>query len=235
MRLLVLCLVPLLLPWRTVQGQDTSAVVVGRITSTAGVPVSGVQVTVSRFATKARSDSGGHFRLSGLPPERRLAMTMRRSGFHSLTIALTLRRGETRELILQLAPLPVPLDTMVTEAQAASENLRRAGFYNRQRLGFGEFLTRDDIARMHAVDLWDVLGRVPFLQVRRTPLLQVLAQVPGGTCRPSIYLDGMHSGDIEGIPVDVIDGIELYRHRAQIPLEFSAQGTACATLLLWTR
>lgn len=236
MRSLIICLVLVVSPCVTsARAQDSSAAIAGRVTNQAGLPLAGAEVSVGRFAATVRSDNRGQFRLWALPPQTPIAITVRHVGYHSLTTTVTLTRGETREVDLQLAALPVPLDTMVTEAQAVRENLRRAGFYNRQRLGFGQFMTRDAIERLRAIDVWDVLERMPFVEVHRTPVPQLLVQVPGGICRPTIYLDGMRVADLESIPTEVIDGIELYRRGTEMPVEFGAQGTACGVLLLWTR
>jgi hypothetical protein len=136
---------------------------------------------------------------------------------------------------VRLEPLPVPLDTIVSEAAALEEHLRRTGFLARQRMGFGTFLTREQIGRMHVTDVWEVLRRVPLLEVVEPAPGRRLILMQNGTCRPQLYLDGMRTPDVEGVPASFVDGIEIYRHAGDVPVEFSLSGRACGAIVVWTR
>ena len=223
----------LLIPLSSPLAQDTTATVTGTITDSAGVPLAGAQVFVNRVGPRSTSDAQGRFRLVGLAPGYRL-IGIRRLGYHSATVTLSLARGQTRDVTVRLAVLPVPLDTVVSEARATSENLRRNGFDARRRSGFGYFLTRDDIDRMRPVDLTNLLRRLPFLRVTER-LGRIWVTTQSGTCRPVIYLDRMPMPDVLDLPVDFVDGIEWYRHTAQVPVEFVRARATCAALIIWTR
>jgi len=231
-RMLVAALT-LTIPMSALHGQDTTATVTGRVSDSAGVAIVGAQVFVNRVGPRSLSDSSGRFRLVGLAAGARM-IVVRRVGYHSATLTLSLARGETRDVTVRLAALPVPLDTIVSEAQATSENLRRNGFYARRRLGFGYFLSRDEIERMRPVTLTDVLRRLPFLHVSEH-LGRTSVVTQDRTCRPVLYLDRMPVADVDGIPVEIVDGLEWYRHATEVPVEFVRPGAACAALLIWTR
>ena len=214
--------------------QDAPAIMTGRVTDSSAAPLQGVEVTSSRPQARAVTDADGRFRLAALEPGDQV-LTFRRVGLRSLAIHVALQPGEVRDTAVVLAMLPVPLDTIRTEADALEENLRQAGFYRRQKMGFGDFLTRADIARMPAADVWSVLRRIPFVDVLDAGPGRRLVLMASGTCRPQLYLDGLRTPDLIGIPVDIIDGIEVYRRATLVPVEYNAGGRACGAVLFWTR
>lgn len=216
------------------RAQQAPATVTGRVTDSSAAPLAGVEVSASRPTVRTTTGADGRFRLSGLEPGDHV-LTFRRIGVRSLAIHVALEPGETRDTVVVLAMLPVPLDTIRTEAEALEENLRQAGFYRRQRMGFGDFVTRADIARMPATDVWAVLRRVPFVDVLEAGAGRRFVLMASGTCRPVLYVDGIRTPDLVGIPVEIIDGIEVYRRPALVPVEYSAAGRACGAVLIWTR
>lgn len=209
------------------------AVVTGRVTDSAGTPLARAEVASSRPARRAVTDANGRFRIDSLWPGEQL-IAVRRMGFRSATTTLTLQPGERRSADFRLAVLPVPLDTIVTEAAAVDEYLRQVGFYRRQKMGFGDYVTRQELDRMAVFDVWDVIRRMPFLEVveRFGRRYVVTAE---GRCRPHLFVDGLTVIDLDGIPVSIVDGIEVYRRSTLIPMEFSAAGRACAAIAVWTR
>lgn len=221
------------IPLASTVAQDTTATVTGSITDTSGIAIVGAQIFVNRVGPRSTSDSRGRFRLVGLAAGDRM-IVVRHMGYHSATIKLSLALGETREVAVRLALLPVPLDTIVSEAQATGENLRRNGFSARQRFGFGYFLTRDEIERMRPINLTDVLRHLPFLQVNEH-LGRTWLTTENGTCRPILYLDRMPVPDVNDIPVEIVDGVEWYRHAMDVPVEFVRPGATCAAVVIWTR
>jgi outer membrane receptor for ferrienterochelin and colicin len=76
------------------------------------------------------------------------------------------------------------------------QRLEMAGFYQRQRLGFGSFITRDKIAASPAISLTDLLRRYPGVQVVIDPNSLETDVILRGTarldrCYPSVAIDGM--------------------------------------------
>ncbi len=225
----------LTLPVKPAVAQEHNATITGRVTDSAGTALVGVGVRLFHTSLRTRTDSAGRFRFDRLAAGR-YTVAARRVGYHSASERVMVQAGETHDITIKLARLAVPLDTVVTEAQATSENLRINGFTRRQRLGFGTFLTRDDIARLNAFDVWDILRRTPFLMVTDRLGGHVLT-LQGTGCRPFVYLDGMPivNPPLEGIPADWVDGIEVYRHATEVPAEFAGARTPCGTVLIWTR
>lgn len=211
-----------------------AATVTGRVTDSTGAPLARVQVTSTRPARTATSDEDGRYRLDGLWPGQQ-TLTARRVGTRSSTVTVTVEPGAVRTVDFRLDVLAVALDTIVTEAEAIEETLEEAGFYRRQRMGFGEFVTRSELERMNAIDLWDVMRRIPFLEVVDRGGGRRYLFTAEGRCRPHIFVDGLTAIDLDGIPLSMVYGIEVYRRASQVPLEYSAAGRACAAVLVWTR
>lgn len=221
------------IPLLSLRAQDSTATITGRVTDSSDVAVAGAEVFVHRGAARSISDSLGRFRLTRVAPGER-TIVVRRPGYRSATLTLLLAPGSTRDIGVRLATLPAPLDTIVTEARATSENLRRNGFYQRRKFGFGDFVDRDAISRMRPFDLTSLLRRLPFVDVvERLGRRQVLLQ--NGRCRPLLYVDGMRVPDLVDIPVELVDGVEVYRRAVEVPVEFTRAGSACGAVIIWTR
>ena len=216
-----------------VVAQDAAAAVTGRVTDAPGAGLAGAEVVSQRPLLRVLTDGDGRFVLQGLQPGVQV-LTVRHLGYRSVAVRLTLRPGATRDTVVALARLPAPLDAVRTEADAVSENLARSGFLARQRMGVGQFLTRDDLARQRDGDFWDAMRHVPFVEVvdGRAGRLLVTAS---RTCRLTVFVNGVRTPDVEGIPASFIDGVEVYRHASMIPAEYALAGRACGVVLVWTR
>ena len=124
-------------------------------------------------------------------------------------------------------------------------------FERQQRSGGGAFLSADDLATTHPVDVTDALRRLPSVEiVLRTPgpadatsspkKLYLHGGVSHRLCRPDVYVDGMfvHDGasDLDAlVRPDEVVGVELYRNGTGAPAEFATtRARDCGVLLVWT-
>ena len=120
------------------------------------------------------------------------------------------------------------------------------GFYERKRLGRGEFVTREEIEQRGAVRFTDILRAVRSISV--VPLAGgsgYTVRLKGTTlardCPPMLWVDNVRWGaaDADGgpdralFPSDV-EGVEVYRPSA-VPLEFASGDTSCGAVVVWTR
>ncbi|MDP9347783.1 MAG: Plug domain-containing protein, partial [Gemmatimonadota bacterium] len=62
-----------------------------------------------------------------------------------------------------------------------------------------------------------------------------------GSCAPRVYLDGIrafHDGNmiIDNLvsPMD-LEGIEVYRSSAEVPVQYGGMDAGCGAILIWSR
>jgi hypothetical protein len=179
------------------------------------------------------------------------AVTARAPGTYSLfavglgyrstpTGTVQLLEGDSVTIDISLSPEPLELDPLSVEArrQRMTAKLARHGFYERQRQGFGSFLTPQQIRRWPAINVADILEHAPFVRVERRGVSGSLVTIRKyGECSPTIYVDGnrLQPGfDIEyaANPENIV-AVEVFRGTAEIPLQW-AQFETCGVILIWT-
>src|SRR5688572_24055585 len=109
-------------------------------------------------------------------------------------------------LLLMASPAvaQVPLDTVTVVARPLPATqpqvpfLVDAGFYHRQRLGFGYFLTRAEIDKRDARVFGELLMGIPGIRVHCNSPLNCHVAMPGSNtmfigkaCSPSVVVDGL--------------------------------------------
>jgi hypothetical protein len=147
----------------------------------------------------------------------------------------------TRENVLDLTltPLVTTVDTLRVRANRA---VPLEEFERRRKLGFGHFLTEDDLKKKGPTYMGDIFRGLPGVvtmpgQFGRD---RVLIRGTGmtGDCAPAIFLNGLYvsieDGDLDNIinPKDV-RAIELYSRVASIPLQFQTRN-GCGSAVIWT-
>jgi hypothetical protein len=154
-----------------------------------------------------------------------------------------LSEGDSLAIDISLSPEPLELDPLSVEArrQRMEAKLTWHGFYERQRQGFGSFLTPEQIERWPAINAVDILEHAPFVHIERRGVAQgprVLVR-KYGECEPTIYVDErkippypLGNVDAEVRPEDIV-AVEVYRGTTQIPLRWAGYET-CGVILIWT-
>ncbi len=87
-----------------------------------------------------------------------------------------------------------------------------------------------------------------FCKSKPDSLLDVYDQAAGArpACYMDVYVDGtivyqygaqppMRLFDINSIPAEQLEGVELYASAAQVPAQYNRTATGCGVVLLWTR
>src|SRR5262249_29673164 len=130
------------------------------------------------------------------------------------------------------------------EGMSTSEKRRRLGieeFYQRRTRGLGTFFTRDDLMDRHAQNPSDMLRSTPGIRFVRVPSgngIRFNTTSSMRQCQPLIWVDGQAAAgmEIDDIPVNDIEGIELYQSIATTPGQFyRGNTTPCGTIVVWTR
>ncbi|HEX8697191.1 MAG TPA: TonB-dependent receptor [Longimicrobium sp.] len=195
-----------------------------------------------RVAARARSDAQGNFVIV-LDDEGEYRIRARRVGYQpSTSLPVPVERRQTVQTELRISSSEVVLDPLTVTARstpARSARLDREGFYQRERTGFGRFLTRHEIGNMVVTETSTIFRTVPGVQLvptGGTHYALVLSR-GGVTCVPRVMVDMLT------IPASEIDtfvrpehiaGIEVYRGPTEIPGRFMGQRNGCGLVVIWT-
>ena len=148
------------------------------------------------------------------------------------------------EVELRLQPAPITLDSLSVSVERRVRSLEENGFYSRERLGAGFHIDRTAIQRqVSAIDLADVLRTIPGVSVgnQGQVTFQGARSVQG--CDPNVYLDGALVVSALApdpfwarnlIDPSEVEGVEVYRRTAEVPVQYSASGV-CGVVLIWSR
>lgn len=179
-----------------VREESTSVVIVGAdVTLTS---------QVGGVVARTVSDSTGRFTLR-IPAAGLYRLGASRIGyepFASDPFLVTPDQRATADVFLRIRPVELDPLEVVTEGQV--QRLAQVGFYRRLEMGFGTFLTREDIQASHADRLADVFRGLPgfsvvssggsrfdlIMRAGRSQFFRI-DDLGAQTCYPSISIDGM--------------------------------------------
>jgi Carboxypeptidase regulatory-like domain/TonB-dependent Receptor Plug Domain len=160
------------------------------------------------------------------------------------TSAVAVEERQTVQVEVHISTTEVTLDPLTVTARSQpphSTNLDRQGFYERERRGFGLFLTQYELSQRLAASATELFRGLPGVQV--TPNggnnhYSLSITRSGQNCPPKILLDGspVNDDDLDGFvqPGDV-DGIEIYRGPSEVPGQWMAYRSACGLIAIWTK
>jgi hypothetical protein len=218
--------------------------VIGRVSdaSTRGGVATALVVVVDsagREYARTLADSAGVFRLVRLPTKPRL-LRVERFGYAPFQAELHLEKNELLRVDVPLSPAGVPAAPLEVTARRVIRDPRLAEFYQRmdfqERAGFGRFLHREQIDSVSLPVLTDYIARFTRVSVDGAG---DRAFIPGrGNCgKVQLFVDGLKTDQpINAVPVAAVEGVELYRSRSELPMEYSyGQAVDCGALLVWTR
>ena len=211
----------------------------GIVADSAGAPIAGADVGIASLHKLTRTDDRGRFSFEKIPLGA-VEVSVRRLGYEpqkvQATVSNTLEMSYNVTLIARPAMLD-PLDVSGNRRHVAIE-----GFHQRRIQGIGSYVTRDDITARHANQLTDVLRMTAGVQVVRTRSGSGIRFTSSPSvrrdCPPTMWIDGQRAPGIEidELPIDDIEGIELYRGASTTPPQFTyGSGAACGTVVVWTR
>lgn len=228
------------------RGRPPGSVLLVRVLDEKGVPMQGAYVTVAGVAHGESTDGQGEVRIGWVPQGNRL-IEVRRQGYGYRRVAADFLGGDTVRKEVAMAPAPIELDGIVVTSWGRSMRLMRSGFYDRQRRGWGSYLTRQRLDELRPYHTTDAFRYVRGFTVLPRGSKDIVVSSRGGGlhgCIPAVYIDGMQmfvrtaadqSDALNMVPPDDIEAIEAYQGPASIPAEYNPMGNACGVLLVWTR
>jgi len=180
--------------------------------------------------------------------------TLRASAFGYATVREPVAVSSAFELtvLVQTAPNPVRLDPYTVVGEKQVPFLAEVGFYHRQRMGFGHFVTRADIDRRGSLVMSDLLRGLLGVRVTCSPppcdveMRAARTTFTRGPCRPTVVLDGVVVlvGGIRApraLKVDEIlnpfniEAVEVYPSAAGVPVQYGGYMSPCGAIVAWSR
>jgi len=224
------------------EAQPTMLTVSGRVTSEAsGNGIFGVSVMFGGEVVTA-TDQDGLYEFQLPVAATRVDIAFRRIGFRPHVEARDVS-SEIAALTVDVVLVPVPtvLEEITVDGRRITiRNPGLVGFYERRELGYGRYLTEEEIDRALGFDMSNLFRRLRF---------------PAGCDRFTpfvVYLDGVRVMDMPNgadgtrsalqvvnsiVAPAQVGGIELYadERSSQLPREFIPAGPYCGVAMFWTR
>jgi hypothetical protein len=229
------------------------AVVSGRVTPEHDtVGISGIEVELVGSGMRASTDARGRFRFAGVA-EGSYDLRVRSVGYQPWVVPLSLLDGRLYDSDVRLKHLPNILTEVRIEGRQVQVPFRFQEVYRRGALGFGKFITREEIERQNSPDTKSLLQQIPGVLVNDPGITFERCKGPSASSykpgAPSqmhvqVYIDGVRMTRMEDsvtdaehalriVPPTAIQAIEVYTGVAQIPAEFLED--ACAVIAIWTK
>jgi hypothetical protein len=248
------------------QPDSVRAVVEGRVTDPRGNPISQVELIWQTDKRSVLSRADGSFSLS-VPVRGETVVLVRRIGYNAQALRVDLSRGMWRgDIVMQPGSYVLPdvvLNARAAKPAAYAGTSKYDGFFQRQRLGLGTFITREQIEKLNAASTLEILRGIPGIAVDvGNPGYPGSADIHIARCqsnsgyrrvgKTTVWIDGhmlleTQSSDtgehgpealklaelLSRIAPGNIELVEVYRGVSEIPGEFHYDG--CAAIVIWTR
>ncbi len=198
-----------------------------------------------RIKSITLTDSAGVYSFTGLEPGI-YSLRVDAPGFNTLNgVLFRARASQSLSFDLRVWELTELAPVVVEAEREPFAPGPLAGFYERQRMGRGSFITREDMENQGSARFTDVLRMTPGVDIvplRSSYTVRMKSAVRiGGDCPPVLWVDNVRWGsiDLDGgpdrelFPSD-LEGIEVYTP-AQVPPEFASTEALCGVVVVWTR
>lgn len=122
--------------------------VTGIVRDSGGASIAGAEVSVQGVRKPATSGRNGEFDVPDVPAGT-VVVSVRRLGYAPYSVIIRLANGETKSLTVEMNAVPRELDTVaVRDQQLLRENPLLREFEDNRKVGLGQFVTRDQLAKM---------------------------------------------------------------------------------------
>ena len=223
-----------------------------RLTALAGIvrdtlerPIDWVTVLLDGTDLSTVSDDSGRFHLGGITPGSR-TFTVMRIGYEPLSFETTLAPDTTLTVDIQLRPTKMLEPVDVTAVRAS--RFTRTGFYDRQRLGTGAFVSPERVDSLRYVTSPARLLRdVPGIDVRCGPAGACVVRPRWTNCL-LLIVDGVSYGESQldnVLGTSEVHAIEVYDRASRVPIEFQGRlprrtggltvRAGCGAIAVWTK
>lgn len=206
-------------------------------------PVQGATVRITDLDLPAYpTDRNGRFAFPEVP-RGLYELEIRHLAYGTGTHLVNVPAGETVTLEIRLAASPIAVDSLVVTVSARATRLGRAGFFERERRGWGSFFSGGDVEITPVRHLLLSVPQVEVHQGRSAFDRRIVFRSGGRRCVPAIFVDGFEQKWAEGRVEEALVGLrvgalEVYRGH-QTPSEFMTlsrfETRPCGAIVIWTR
>ncbi|MGH7617559.1 MAG: carboxypeptidase-like regulatory domain-containing protein [Gemmatimonadaceae bacterium] len=223
--LLALCVLLVSASGAGAQGGTTGGTITGSVVDESGLPLRDADVFAPPSTARARTDSSGHFRLTGLDADF-YHVRARHIGFIAMEITTDLGKNGQVDLKFEMKRRPVILDSVIVQADGKCPMYHYAGFNCRRAAGKGGiYMTDDDIMDRGAIDLGDLFRDVEGFRIE--PVLTRLGMMPnpiptrGNHCLNAL-VNGRPFAMTNPLPRYATDliAVEIYGTPSEVPPEY---------------
>ena len=212
-----------------------------------GSPVVGATVWTAAAPQATQTDGRGRFGFTRLYPGQHLVQ-FSHLGYVPRADSIGVEYGRMSNVRVALSVDPVRLDPIEVSVERRDIVLQDAGFYDREAMGFGKFLDRDDIEKRPPGKLSDLFAGLAGVTLVRDATGQQHVMLNAGLyklwpCFSRVVLDDMFVGGGSRQPAELdillarsaIAGVEVYTRTAGIPIKYGGNGSPCGVIVIWTR
>lgn len=218
-------------------------------------PLAGAQVQVGSLPARL-TDAAGAARIPGITPGTHMVQVSLIGHERQQALVTFTEPGSTVEMDVALRVQPIEVEGLRVTSWGRNSKLQNNGFYRRQQMGAGTFLTREEIEKRSVTALTEVFRNVrgfkltpnsngPGYVVETSRGRITLASGLQG-CSPDVYLDGtrfppesiqnLYIDPLHLIPVHTVEAIEIYDGPASTPVQYRGPSSSnCGVVLVWTR
>jgi len=215
----------------------------GVVSDTSLAPLADATITIVGTDIRVVTGPNGHFRLVDVPAGK-YALLARHIGYEATTTQITVSDLDTLRISIALEQAVASLDTV----KVATNNLspRLTEFYERRKIGPGQFMTEEQIEKLNMVAASDLFRTFIGLRLsvdgRSAQSMRDFVR----KCPIMAIVDGFAKYTDFGLlpsPKEIA-AIEFYAGPSEIPLQFKSMigdplkgvsGVSCGLILIWTR
>lgn len=221
----------------------------GFIGDTTLTPIQAAEVKILSSNVKVATGPNGRFRISQVPVGQ-YVIVVRRAGYRPASALIEVGAADTLRLSYSLERAATTLSAAVITEQRMSAKM--VDFNARKKVGFGEFMTEEQISKRNAVYTTELMRRFMSIIVGPSntsgsggmPEWLALSKREGGSisvqaCPMVVMVDGVTMPtpfNLDYLPSPkYLAGIEVYNGAATVPAQFSGMNRGCGVILVWTK
>lgn len=201
-----------------------------------GRPIENAMVRVEPLGLTAFTNARGGFTLPRVPPGT-YVLRVEHVAYGPRSTMIEVEGGAGLEVDVRLPARAVAMEPLEVTVESRPRHLMQAGFYEREELGLGRYLTPEDLERRQPARLRHLLMGLPGVRLPPCRGLEC-SDVPRSFsgCSMSVWVDGLKiRGGLWWLRAQEVAAVEVYRGPAETPAEFQDSFTSCGSVVLWTK